>query len=206
MAEKEARTVIFDITKPLPRRIEFEGRKYALDLSYNRVLDVYDLLREKELLDEDKTAMALAILVKEKNPPPMILRKIFDEYLSITNKPRKNTGLRTVDFRQDGIYLYSSFIHDYGIDLVKARNRLHWWEFVSLFQGLSESTKMREVMRIRSQKIPERNKHNSEYIENLLELKQYYALNISQEERERNFKKGLANLAEVLKARAKSND
>lgn len=197
--------MIFDITKPLPRRAEFEGKKYALDLSYNRVLDVYALLREKELFDEDKTAFALAILVKEKNPPSRLLKVIFDEYLSITKKSNKNTGLRTVDFHQDGIYLYSSFMHDYGIDLIKERNKLHWWQFVSLFQGLSESTKMREVMGIRSRKIPERNKHNSEYIDNLLELKQYYALTFSQEELEENFRLGLASLAEKLKARAKNN-
>ncbi|MBE6855883.1 MAG: hypothetical protein E7500_00425 [Ruminococcus sp.] len=195
--------MIFDITKPLPRRVEYNGKKYALDLSYNRVLDVYALLRDNELFNEEKNAFALAILVKESNPPLELLKLIFDEYLSITKRSNKNNGLRTVDFHQDGIYLYSSFMHDYGIDLIKERNRLHWWQFVSLFQGLSESTKMREVMGIRSRKIPERNKHNAEYIDNLLELKQYYALRFSQEELEENFRLGLAKLAETLKARAK---
>lgn len=196
--------MIFDITKPLPRQVKFEGTSYALNLSYNRVLDVYELLREKELFDEEKTMFALAILVKEKNSLPGLLNYIFDEYLSITKRTNRNTGLRTVDFRQDGIYLYSSFLKDYNIDLIKERNKLHWWQFISLFQGLSESTKMREVMKIRSQTIPERNKHNADYIANLIELKQYYALEISQEEREQNFKRGLAGLAEILKARAET--
>ena len=63
---------------------------------------------------------------------------------------------------------------------------------------------MREVMRIRCQKIPESNKNNNEYIANLIELKQYYALELSQSERETNFKHGLAGLAETLKAKAKA--
>ena len=71
--------MIFDVTKPLPQRIEFGGKKYALDLSYNKVLDVYALMREDKLYDEEKNAFALALLVKEKYPPPMIIKKIFDE-------------------------------------------------------------------------------------------------------------------------------
>jgi len=196
---------MLDITRPLPRRIEFEGRKYALDLSFNRVLDAYRLLREPELFDEEKARFILALLVKESHAPPQMLQKLFDEYLSITKKT-SGKSTRVVDFEQDGIYLYSSFMHDYGIDLIRQRNRLHWWEFVSLFQGLSEQTKMREVMRIRSQKIPERTKYNGAYIDSLIELKAYYALEISQEEREQNFRQGLAGLAAALKARAMRDD
>lgn len=196
--------MIFDITKPLPQRVEYKGRKYALDLSFANVLDVYSLFRNPELFNEEKTAFALAILVKESNPPHSLLEKIFEEYISITKKSNKDNRLRTVDFHQDGIYLYSSFMHDYGIDLIKERHRMHWWRFVSLFSGLSESTKMREVMKIRCAKIPEQNKHNGEYIANLIELKAYYALEISQQEREENFRNGLAKLAATLKARANS--
>ena len=75
---------------------------------------------------------------------------------------------------------------------------------MALFQGLSEKTKMREVMRIRREPIPHANKHNGEYIANLIALKQYYALDISQEEREQNFRRGLAGLADALKARAEA--
>lgn len=167
------------------------------------MLDVYSLFREGELLNYEKTEFALAILVREKSPPAELLQHIFDNYLCIT-KPSKNGGLRTSDFIQDGIYIYSSFMHDYGIDLFEERDRLHWWQFVSLFQGLSDSTKMREVISIRTREIPALTKNNGRYIANLVELKQYYALDISQEEREQNFRSGLEKLAQALKARAVS--
>ena len=58
-------------------------------------------------------------------------------------------------------------------------------------------------MSIRAKPIPKPDKHNQEYIRSLMELKQYYALEISQGERERNFQEGLKHLAETLLARAK---
>ena len=95
---------------------------------------------------------------------------------------------------------------DYGIDLTEQYNKLHWQKFVALFQGLSERTKMREVMSIRSKPVPKPDKYNQEYIRSLMELKAYYALDISQYERERNFQAGLKNLFETLKAQVERGD
>lgn len=194
----------FDLTKPLPTRVSFKDRNYALDLSFANVMKIYDLMKCDELISEEKCALMLAVLVKEKNPPPELLDIIFKDFISISSRRScKDSGMRTVDFKQDGIYIYSSFMHDYGIDLIKERRRLHWQKFIALFSGLSECTKIREIMKIRSMEIPERNKHNGKFIADLIELKQYYALDITIEEREQNFKKGLAGLADALIARAK---
>ena len=110
--------------------------------------------------------------------------------------------MRVLDYKQDSMYIYSSFMADYGIDLFEQQGKLHWWKFVSLLSGLSEKSKMREIMGIRSRPLPEPNKYNQKEIANLIELKQYYALDISQDERERNFKQGIARLAENLKQKA----
>lgn len=193
----------FDLTKPLPQKTEFGGRTWTLRLSFDNVLQMYSLLRDDVLFSSEKQELALMILVKEHAPPAALLQHIFDEYISVTRKT-ETRELKCFDFLQDGAYLYASFLMDYGIDLTQERGRMHWWKFVALFQGLSEKTKMREVMRIRREKIPEPNKHNAEYIKNLIALKQYYALEISQEEREQNFRTGIARLAQGLKARALS--
>ena len=156
-------------------------------------------------MNYEKYEFALAMLVNDKkNPPVEALEVIFKEYISL-NKNKGNTSkLRTFDFEQDSIYIYSSFMADYGIDLFEQQNKMHWWKFISLFQGLSENTKMHEVISIRQRPIPELNKHNADEINKLHELKAYYALDISQEEREQNFRSGIEHLANVLKARAKS--
>ncbi|MBQ7003371.1 MAG: hypothetical protein IJN57_05320 [Oscillospiraceae bacterium] len=195
--------MMFDLTRPLPDSIVFEGKRWRLRLAFNTVLEVLALLKDPVLFDREKQTLALAMLCRDKNPPPDLLSAIFDECISFTKKT-EHQGLRCVDFLQDGAYIYASFMADYGIDLTTERDNLHWWQFMALFQGLSEKTKMREVMRIRREPIPHANKHNGEYIANLIALKQYYALDISQEEREQNFRRGLAGLADALKARAEA--
>ena len=56
------------------------------------------------------------------------------------------------------------------------QGKLHWKKFISLFQGLSEQTKIREVIRIRNMDIPKFTGKNSKQIQEIQELKSYYAL------------------------------
>ncbi len=151
----------------------------------------------------EKYEFALEMLVNSKKKLPVtVIEDIFENYISVGNKRNNKTGLKTFDFLQDGIYIYSSFMADYGIDLFEEQGKMHWWKFISLFQGLSDKTKMHEVISIRQRPIPQPNKHNADEIKRLHELKAFYALDISQEEREQNFKNGIARLAESLKAKA----
>ena len=62
------------------------------------------------------------------------------------------------------------------MDLQEYQGRLHWKKFIALFQGLSEDTKIREVMKIRAMDIPEPNKWNWKQRKQIMELKSYYAL------------------------------
>lgn len=195
--------MVFDITKPLPQYYEHEGRKYKLNLAFDNVLNVFDLFKNKDLMDFEKAQFALEMLFENpKNVPLSAIDTIFTEFISIVKKSSKSS-LKIIDFRQDGIYIYSSFMADYGIDLFKEQGKLHWWQFISLFQGLSSITKIKEVMSIRQKPFPKPTKYNAEEIANLHELKEYYALEISQEEREQNFKNGLEGLAQLLISRAK---
>ena len=194
---------MIDIAKPLTDYIIFEGKKYKLNISFNTVLDMYDIFKDGFLLDREKAQFALAMLIKRNKIPDLkVLDIIFKEQIETFQRRSDGNQMRVVDFKQDSSFIYSSFLMDYGIDLVEQQGKLHWQKFIALFQGLSEKTKIREVMSIRARPIPRPDKHNQEYIKNLMELKRYYALEISQEERERNFQAGLKNLAEALMARA----
>ena len=72
--------------------------------------------------------------------------------------------------------IYAAFKMDYGIDLYAEQGRMSWQKFLALFQGLSEKTRMREIMSIRTRKIPQPTQYNAEERNNLMELKRYYAL------------------------------
>lgn len=197
---------MINIAKPLTDYVIYNGRKIRLDMSYGNILRVYDVFKDDFLMDSEKAEFALALLVKNRKLPDIrALDVIFREHIETYGKKSTN-NLRVVDFRQDSAYIYSSFLMDYGIDLTEQYDKLHWQKFIALFQGLSEHTKMREVMSIRARPVPKPDKYNQEYIRSLMELKAYYALDISQEEREKNFQTGLKNMFEALKVQAERGD
>ena len=196
---------MIDIAKPLTNFVIYNGKKIKLNISFDTVLKMYDIFKDGILLEQEKAQFALALLVKgSKIPDFKVLDIIFKEQIETFQRQSSRNQLRVVDFKQDSSYIYSSFLMDYGIDLIEQQGKLHWQKFISLFQGLSEKTKIREVMSIRARPLPKTDKHNQEYIHSLMELKTYYALEISQEERERNFQEGLKRLAETLITRAKT--
>lgn len=193
---------MFDISKQLPNYFTYNGKKYKLNLAFDNIINIFDLFKTDILVGSEITQFVLEMLIV--NPISVgydAVDMIFNDYINIAKKSNDNS-MRVLDYKQDSMYIYSSFMSDYGIDLFEMQGKLHWWKFVSLLNGLSEKSKMREIMSIRSRPLPEPNKYNQKEIANLIELKQYYALDISQDERERNFKQGIARLAENLKQKA----
>lgn len=180
----------------------FYKKRVRLNLAYDIVLSVYDLLNEQELGDAEKLDIALYLLVKNSHTVKRmtaehkneLLTKIFEDYLRVKGKLSK--GPKVVDFKQDAAYIWASFMLDYGIDLNK--QRLDWRQFIALFQGLSEKTKIREVMAIRARKIPPADKHNAEEIRELREAKAYYALEMSEAEAAENLNEGIGRIADML--------
>ena len=194
--------IMFDISKQLPNYFTYNGKKYKLNLAFDNIINMFDLFKTDILVSGEITQFVLEMLIV--NPIGVksdAIDMIFNDYINIAKKSNDNS-MRVLDYKQDSMYIYSSFMADYGIDLFEQQGKLHWWKFVSLLSGLSEKSKMREIMSIRSRPLPEPNKYNQKEIANLIELKQYYALDISQDERERNFKQGIARLAENLKQKA----
>lgn len=157
---------------------------YRLNLSFDRVLRVLALLEEPELDDADKVDLALRLLVMNKrkllrlNPVQKmeLYEGILRDCIADQSHPVASREPKCFDFTQDADVIYSSFWLDYGIDLHDQIGRMHWRTFTALFSGLSERTKMREIMSIRRRPLPEPTKYNQETIRNLMELKSVYAL------------------------------
>ena len=186
--------------------ILFQGRKYRLDLAYDSVLNVQRMFREKLLEEADMLVESLEILgitendIRKLSWPERseLLEQICTEKIATRPRPRVGKQQRLFDFEDDGEYIYASFLQDYGMDLIEQQGKLPWQRFIALFQGLSDKTKIKEVMRIRGMELPAPNKHNQKEIQNLAELKAYYALGY----REDNGKEGLDRLFSTLEGMA----
>lgn len=190
------------------------GKCLHLNLAFDVVLRVDDLQSQKNELDINKIDVSLRLLVCNYktiqdlhiSKKQQVLDVIFDKFIDTHLKPWPGSNQKTIDFRQDAIYIYSAFMMDYGIDLYAEQGKLDWRKFMALFLGLSEKTKLREIQSIRARKIPASTKYNAEEITILRQQKQYYALEVSEEEARSNVQQGLACLFGVLAAQAKRGE
>lgn len=162
-----------------------QGRcRFRVNPAFDTVLEVQRLFAEEELTDHDKVEQALKMFVINDrrmrgmgiNTKVELLNEIYRQCINTRKHPPSRKKIRVLDFEYDGEYIYSSFMLDYGIDLIDEQGRLPWKKFIALFQGLSENTKIREVMRIRSMDIPKPTGKNGKQIQEIMDLKSYYAL------------------------------
>lgn len=169
--------------EPFPERITVGGREYRLTLWFDRVIRYFDLLGDKSLTPDEITAAGFAWLVDCPRPPAPevcaeVLRRVTHDVIA---PPKRRLSSRAaqkqaVDFTFDAEEIYASFMRDYGIDLVQQRGRLHWCAFIALFNGLSDDTPIRRIMRIRTEEMPAPTRGNAKQIQALAELKTLYAL------------------------------
>jgi len=199
---------IYDISKPLPESIEYNGVKYLLKLYFNRVLMFFDLFNKDSILnDSDKYEIGFEWFTENEGSLLSAFEKeefvnlIIQKYVIISRRS-DNGSKKIVDFAQDSAYIYASFMSDYNIDLLNEHDKLHWWKFRALFDGLSENSIIKRIMQIRAAEIPVLNQHNYKEIEHLTQQKLYYALEISQEEKEKNVASGWAKLFAIMEQRA----
>ena len=147
------------LTEPIEDIVRIGRRKYCINAAFDVVLDVQRLYRE-ELPDVVKLNQALKMFGIGK-PEKIelqiradLLNDIYRNCINTKQRPPVKQQLPVFDFEEDAEYIYASFMLDYGIDLIDVQGQLHWKKFIALFQGLSESSKIREVMKIRSMEVP----------------------------------------------------
>lgn len=162
--------------------------KIVVNPAFDIVLEVQKLFKEDGITEYEKVRQALKMLVKNDwnlrlfSPTEKIrlLDEIGKKYVSVKKRPKlKKSPIPILDFEEDGDYIYASFMQDYRIDLIDEQGKLPWKKFLFLFNGLSSETKIKQVMRIREMEVPQPNGRNQKQIQEILELKSYYALPVS---------------------------
>ncbi len=169
--------------EPFPEEIEVDGRVYPLTLYFDRVLRFYDLLESEDYTPEEITQAGFSWLTGCAKCPPVdiqgrVLQRIISEIIAPPQRRIRGgkAPVRAVDFSFDAAEIYASFRKDYGIDLIKEQGEMHWCAFLALFNGLSDDTPIRRIMRIRTEEIPPMTRHNAKQVRRLTELKTLYAL------------------------------
>lgn len=185
----------------LPQGVEVDGKFYKMDFDFRNVFRMIEILDRDDMLPEAKAYKAICCLCKR----PKNAEKVLGAVKALLFKaPRKKGGQRVTDFIQDSGLIRAAFRQAYGIDLY--RDRLHWIEFTELMNALPEGSRYAEVVGIRARPMPEPTQWNKKEREWLMQAKADVALELSENEIAEEYKRGVANLAALLKSMAKGSE
>lgn len=124
-----------------PEYVKIGDKKYKINTDFRVALECNKIAEDKSISDTER---ALAIIYKlfgdvgiNDCENQQKLLRLGIKYLCMGKELEKNNDEPDMDFEQDMDYIETSFISDYGIDLSK--EKMHWWKFNNLINGLSNS-------------------------------------------------------------------
>ena len=147
-----------------------DDKEYDIDLSFNKVLDVFEILNEEEMTPLEQAQLIVHLLtgqelydIKEVVDCWIYIKEHFLEieketvqYDLLGNPMPKakdeEEREKLIDFEQDAEYIYASFLQAYGINILKVQNKLTWTEFKALLNALPDNTIMQQIIEIRAWK------------------------------------------------------
>lgn len=117
--------------KTFPDAYTADGSVFPIFTDYRRILRILRLLNDPEVLDGDKTRIALTLFYKSETPPESIAGL---QWFINCGEVRDGGGDKDFDFEQDAREIYAAFMQVYHIDLLETD--MHYWRFSILLDGL----------------------------------------------------------------------
>lgn len=137
---------MIDLTKKaLPNTITVDGKAYSIYTDYRL------WLRFMIDVEDKKSDFDVSYLFKNEMPERVGISTLM-KFASPKNelpRPVEHSNDVLLDFKLDSDLIYSAFMGQYGIDLVDIEH-LHWHKFLALLSGVTEGTKLYDVMGYRA--------------------------------------------------------
>lgn len=203
----------YSIINPIPKEMIHNGRKYKLNLCFNRVIAFYELFKDDSLLSySDMIDISYKWLVKSPKRVQIkekaeVIERINKEYLvDVRNNENKKKSRTAVNFITDSKYIYAAFRQHYGINLLEQQDKLTWWEFNAMFDSLPGESKIKEIMYIRTRRVPDFNGNNLDEITRIKEQQEYYFLPENWEEIEEEANDNFERLFETIERKLENGE
>lgn len=165
--------------------IKFDGETYQINLAFDNVIKYLELVEDDS---ENKELEALKLFFGDQEIPldPDFIEtsfKLINETITKSayqGNPSKDWSMNIApqhiySYEQDADAIYSSFMMQYHIDLLKERGKMHWCVFRALFDGLSEDTPIQRIIELRQKNLTD---VPDEQRGKVMQLQQYYALKL----------------------------
>lgn len=183
---------MLQLAYPIDDSVEIDGTIYNVDLSFDNVLRLFDMLNDEELSGVVQIMTGIEMLLNvcflyDIETQEEIFYQLFKSTIgkeSEENQPVDLAGNpmpsnekdeKTYCLKQDSDYIYASFMSDYGIDLIEQQGQLHWSKFKALLGGLTDGSKFLRVIEIRTMDLPT-GKGSQKQKEQIKKMKAQYAL------------------------------
>lgn len=141
--------------KEYPEYAEINGKEYKIDTDFRTALKCFEIIEDD--IDNYEKAVAIVYLLFDFIPPEEEIDLFFikaKEYLQCgKDDVEQNANKKDMDFNQDFGFIVSSFMSDYKLDITKAK--LHFWFFIDLIEGLTESSSLSRIRELRNYDLSE---------------------------------------------------
>lgn len=158
-----------------PEYAEIKGKQYKIDTDYKTALKCFEVINDDTIHDYERGYAVVYLLfdiIPSEEDLPLFLKKA-EIYLQCGKKTEtQSENKKDMDFKQDMSLISSSFRLDYNIKLNE--EKIHFWEFIDLIEGLSEKTILNRVRYYRNYDLSK--EKDEKIINDIKELKKRYAL------------------------------
>lgn len=154
---------------PLEDSVEIDGAEYPLNVSFDVILRIFDMLKDPALNDPLKVKCGLIMLMGTDAYRTMemdyeaqngLFSDILGRYVKLEREIEYDilgNPIETLDASNDIHYdidydadaIYASFMQAYGMDLIDQQGKLHWLKFRALLSGLPDNTRFKRIVSIR---------------------------------------------------------
>ena len=125
-----------------PEYVKVEDKKYKINTNFRVAIECQDIATDETIGDYER---ALAIIYKLFGDEGINAQDDYERLLELATKylscGKEVSGSSNeepdMDFVEDMDYIEASFMSEYNIDLSK--EKMHWWKFYKLINGLSNS-------------------------------------------------------------------
>lgn len=179
------------LNDPLITSFIYDDQEYAINLAFDTVLDVFDVIEDKALRDYEKAEICLALLLGEQEYDPVqtidLWNYIYTQFIDFGTQekrvrydlkgnpmPVEEDNTKYIDLEKDAEFIYASFMQAYNMNLFEQQGKLHWHEFKALLSGLPTDSIMQRIIQIRAWK-PQKGE-SKEFQQQMRELQEIYVL------------------------------
>lgn len=125
-----------------PEYVEVENRRYKINTDFRYAIECNKVAEDKNIGDFERALAVIYLLFGDEginNPNDYeALLKLGLKYLACGKEINSKANEKPdMDFIEDYAYIKTSFRSDFGMNIDK--EKLHWWEFMDLMNGLSNS-------------------------------------------------------------------